>query len=297
MYTVYADILFFVNFTMDFLCFYLLCTLFSRKMRILPVTMAAAIGALYGVVSVLISVDGLLLLLLDLLVCALMCRIALVGGGRPTLRRVATDTLVYMGISMMLGGVMTAVYRCWNEMGIAALLPEDTESGLSPWVFFLLAAIGGGATLLGGRFRLNCAVAAYYDVRVRLCGREAVFRAVVDTGNGVEDPISGMRAVMLDRKAAERLLPREILSEAEADFSAMGEDYRRRARLLPVRTVTGSGMLLAFRCDGCRVSAVGETGGEERSLLVAITDLHSGDAEALLPPLRHAAGNERRETT
>lgn len=289
MYTVYADILFFVNFTMDFLCFYLLSTLFSRRMRLLPVALASAIGAVYGVLSVLISVDGLLLLLLDLLVCALMCTVSLIGGGRLTCRRVATDTLVYMGISMMLGGVMTAVYRCWNDMGISSLLPSDATDGLSPWVFFLLAAIGGGATLLGGRFRAESLSRRYYDVQVRLCGREAIFRGVVDTGNRVEDPVSGLRALMLDRRAAARLLPREMAEQTRiGDPSALPEDYRRRARLLPVRTVTGSGMLLAFRCDACRVAPVGGEGGEtgeDRRMLVAVTDVALGDAEVLLPPL------------
>ena len=295
MYTVYADILFFVNFSMDFLCFYLMNTLFSRKMRLLPSVLAAVIGAAYGVASVLWPIDGLLLLVIDLLVCLVMCRIALIGA-EVTRRRLLTDTLAYMGISMMLGGVMTALYRFFNTAGVSDGFSEENADGISPWLFFLLAVIGGGATLLGGRSVHRRSQEEYYDVRIRLCGREALFRGVVDTGNGVEDPVSGVQAMMLDRKSAERFLPREVIALSErptsAAFAVLSEEYRRRARLLPVHTVTGEGMLLAFRCDGCLISEVGSARGEEKRFLLALTEISMGDAEILLPPCGCAVSGE-----
>jgi stage II sporulation protein GA (sporulation sigma-E factor processing peptidase) len=288
MYTVYADILFFVNFSMDFLCFYLMNTLFSRKMRILPSVFASLIGAAYGVVSVLLPIDGLLLLLIDLGACGLMCTVALLGE-RMTRRRILTDTLTYMGISMMLGGVMTALYRFFNTLGIADGFSEEGGDGVSPWLFFLLAVIGGGATLLGGRCYHRHSNREYYDVWVRLCGREAGFRGVIDTGNAVADPITGLRTMMLDRRGAARLLPREVIAlsahPTSSAFAQMSEEYRRRARLLPVHTVTGEGMLLAFRCDACRISCVGRDAAEERDLLLALTDIAMGESEVLLPPV------------
>ena len=55
---IYADVLFAVNFSMDFLSLYLTGKVFRARMRPVPLTLAAGIGALYGTASLFLGPGG-----------------------------------------------------------------------------------------------------------------------------------------------------------------------------------------------------------------------------------------------
>ena len=122
------------------------------------------------------------------------------------------------------------------------------------------------------------------EVELRFLGRSARFRALVDTGNSLRDPLTD-EAVMVVAPAALR----GVFGELEAVFSlgepteilsaAAGLDaLRGRLRLIPFSAVNTRGLLVAFRPDAIRI------GGEERrDLLVALSPSASGVGhEALL---------------
>ena len=287
--TVYVDLLFLINFSMDFLCFFLTARLFSRPFPILRVILASAVGGVYAVLSLFFSVRGFLLLLFDVGACVIMCLIVFFCR-RISVSRLLSETILYTGISMALGGVMTAAYTILNEIGIRELLTEDSD-GISSWIFLFLAAVGGVAALLGSKTLRRDHARKYYTVTVGLCGRERSFRAVIDTGNSLADPITGIGAAAVGVDALNGFLPQEICKCGTRDpiscFSALPKAYQRRARLLPVRTVTGEGTLLAFRVDFCHIAPIDSRSDmgerEERELLIAISDIRPEGAEMLLP--------------
>lgn len=289
--TVYADLLFLINFSMDFLCFFLVSRLFCRPISLVRTILASALGGIYAVCSLFLPFRGLTLLFCDAFACVLMCITAEARRGMR-FSRFLSEILIFTGVSMALGGVMTAAYTVLNEAGIPESLQSDGD-GISAWLFLLLAGIGGGATLLGSRFFRRNSERTYCRVTVSLCGKERTFDAVVDTGNALTDPIGGCPAAAVDASALYGFLPREICEKGTTDpiacFSSLPEQYRIRARLLPVATVTGGGVLLAFRADACYIAFgdLSECGKdapqEERELLIALTSAKPEGAEMLLP--------------
>lgn len=290
--TVYVDLLFLVNFSMDFLCFFLVSRLFSVPMSVFRSIFASVFGGVYAVVSLFLPVRGFVLLLCDASACIVMCLIAEGRRGKG-LTKTVSEILVFTGVSMALGGIMTAVYTFLGETGIPETLQSDGD-GISAWLFLLLAAIGGGATMLGSRFFRRNAACEHYDVRVILCGRERTFQALIDTGNALTDPIGGAPAAVIGLSSARGFLPEEITRDAlrspSASLTRLPERYRSRARLLPVETVTGEGMLLAFRADVCYICPSDAPPGhkekltEKRELLIAVTAASPENGEMLLPP-------------
>ena len=284
--TVYVDILFLINFSMDFLCFSLVSVLFCRRISPYRIALASLVGGAYAVLSLFFPFGGILLLLSDILSCLLMCLIKEIGH---PIRPVALfrEAIVYTGVSMMLGGIMTATYRALNEIGIPESL-SDTSDGVSAWLFLLLALIGGGASLFGSRFLKRGISEKTYCAEVHLLGRRARFHARIDTGNLLTDPISGCPAAALDLDAAHRLLPElkeTALKSPSAILPLLPQELRARARLLPVTSVTGEGILLAFRTDGVLLSErEGASDGERFALLVAISSVKLDGIEMLLPP-------------
>lgn len=287
--TVYVDLLFLINFSMDFLCFFLTTRLFSRPFPIFRVLLSSVLGGIYSVLSLFWSFRGLLLLLFDIGICAVMCLVVFLSRSTSP-SRMTTEILLYTGISMALGGIMTAAYSILNQIGAAELLTSDSD-GISSWIFLLLAVVGGGATLLGSKFFRRDSVRKYFTVTVGLCGKERSFRAVIDTGNSLSDPITGLSAAAVGVNALNGLLPSEICRKGVSDpvscFSSLSGEYRTRARLLPVRTVTGEGMLLAFRADFCYICPIEAertpSEWEERELLIALCSEEFEGAEMLLP--------------
>ena len=71
--TVYGDILFFVNFCMDFQCLFLTAKLLHRPFPLLRAAIASAFGALYACAALFLSVSGVWAFAADLGVCLFMC--------------------------------------------------------------------------------------------------------------------------------------------------------------------------------------------------------------------------------
>ena len=70
---VYADLLFLVNFSMDFLCFFVTARLLHRRFKVARSILAAAMGGVYSVAILFVSMNAILGLIADLGFCMLMC--------------------------------------------------------------------------------------------------------------------------------------------------------------------------------------------------------------------------------
>ena len=70
---VYGDLLFLINFSMDFLCFYISCLLLHKKMPTVRVCLSACLGGVYSVASLFISVGKTEAVIIDMSVLLLMC--------------------------------------------------------------------------------------------------------------------------------------------------------------------------------------------------------------------------------
>lgn len=280
--TVWGDLLFFVNFCMDFQCLFLTSRLLRRPFSVWRGAVASAVGALYAVAALFWQGGGLPALLADLGVGLLMCLGTFLEKNLK-IRRILVPFGVYFVVSFAVGGAMS---------GMAALLsrvelPLDASGEVSSPMFFLLAAAGGAVTLLWGRFCQRRAKGTRALLRITLEGRERTLRCMVDTANLLQDPVSGKCVVIVAEGLAEALLPLALCDAVRAGdpaaLTALPVSLSRRVRLLPAATVTGRGLLLAVLPDAALVDT-GE-GPQPVELLLAFAPLagNTDDTEALLP--------------
>lgn len=283
---VYADLLFFINASMDGLCFCLTGRLLHRRLSPRRVLLGAVLGGVYAVVALLLEVGQAVALFCDVAICLLMCAIVFTGRRSGGVGRFFLSAAVYFVLSMVLGGVMTALYNLLNRTGFTDLLPAG-EDGLGTWLFALLALIGSGITLWGGRvFRRSAAVRSCRVV-VELDGQITELDGLVDTGNLLRDPLSGRAVICVESRALS-----EVLSPALAEAIRTGGDVSslsdsadaRRVRLIPAGTATGGGMLVGFLPD--RVTLMFTLGerAETRTVdavVAAVSEL--AEVQALVP--------------
>ncbi len=242
---VYADLLFLINAGMDGLCLLITSRLLHK--RILPFRMiaAAVLGGVYAVLVLFLSVGRLTALLADAVVCLLMC---LAAFGR---RGILGASLLYTGLSMALGGVMTALFSLLNRAGVAGLLPDGGD-GAEAWIFLAVAAAGGIVTLKGGRLWRRSRSVTVCLVTVTLGGRSQTFAGLVDTGNLLCDPVGGQAVICARPEALSALFAPAVRDAmAAGDPTALvNTPDARRLRCIPTETATGGGMLIGFRPDG-----------------------------------------------
>ena len=278
--TVYVDIYFLINFSMDLLCFYLTARLLSGKLSLLRGVLAAALGGLYANAALLLGIGGIYGFLLDVLALALICIVALARRGE--LKRIPLYILVFAGVSSALGGIMTALFYLFNRSGAFDFIKESDGDGVSVWLFAILAAISAVITLIGGRGATRRMSASEVELEITLGGRTATLRGMTDSGNLLRDPISGKPCVVVDSRRLGRLLPTELSELNEGDaISKIGRlrgELRKRVSVIPVSTASGESMLVGVRAERIRI----KKGREERDVdaILALSELQVG---ALVP--------------
>lgn len=283
METVYGDLLFMINFSMDFLCFFLTAKLMHRRLSVVRFAVASGVGAFYAVLALFVSVSSAFALVIDLLVCLVMCLVAF-APREVKIGEALLLSAAYAAISMVLGGIMTASFNLLNRADIG--LDAVNDDGISAWLFAALALVSCATALIWGRFFRSSSAGRSAKLCIEMNGRSAHVEALCDSGNLLRDPISGRCVIVTDLSAVENLLTPELKDCIDAGYEsleALSEDMRRRIRLIPSKSAHASGMLIAFMPDSIRVET--EKGDHTVDALIAPTNADGGfdSYGALLP--------------
>ena len=145
---VYVDLLFLINFSMDYLCLYICSRVIHRRIYLYKMLIASAIGGIYSVISLFIISTPVIALVIDCAVCLLMCAIVFSQKG-VSAPSVLLYSFLYVGISMMMGGCMTAIFNLLNKLDLP--LENITADGISTYLFAILAAAAGFISLTSGQ--------------------------------------------------------------------------------------------------------------------------------------------------
>ena len=206
-YELYVDVLFLVNFMMD----YILLLIVRRMLQCTATHGRICIGAFLGslltctVVILPIPYTFVKLILFHVFVNTCMIRVGLkIKNIRSFLKAII---MLYIG-SILLGGIMEA-FRQYVRVGS---------------LFFVIAILGYYIVLGIWKFisymqrwnQCHCKVDLY------LGDKKYQIKGLIDTGNALRDPISGKPVSILDRAMAKRFF---------------GEEYLKDVRYVPYQTI------------------------------------------------------------
>ncbi len=277
--TVYADVLFLVNFSLDYVSLYITGRLLSEPMKTARLCAAAALGAVYAVAALFFDVPEAIYIAVTLAVSALMCVCAFRRTG--ILGTVGASVLLF-SVGCALGGAMTAIYSL--GAGYRESLSGSAGGGGAA-VIVAVAALAMGAVFIASRVAVRRRGVGSAKVTVEAGERSATFDALADSGNLLRDPVTGRPALILSPSAASRVLPEAAVGAAVSDDAAtaatsLPPDILSRVRILPVKNVYGDGVLLGYRPD--RV-VVGDKREVDCVIAVSAKKDGFGGYEAVLP--------------
>ena len=244
---VYGDLLFLINFSMDFLCFYLSCLLLHQRLPTLRALLASCVGGIYSVVALFLDVDGVTALLVDGAVLVVMC-MTVYTRRKMRLTRMLCSVALYFFVSALLGGIMTALFSLFNRMDIFAE-GLDMGDGVDVWLFALLAIVSCIFSLKGGRMLTASSNVKRATLLIEDEGGCARLEALVDSGNLATEPISGKSVIFASISACAKALGDDTYTylNSSNDMTDMPPSLSYRIRLVPSRTVSGEALLPAIR--------------------------------------------------
>ena len=253
-----------VNFAMDLLATAIIARSLGR-VRWKRVALAAAVGASWAALAQL----GALRFLSSLpALAALSLLMAAVAIPPDSLRSALVSGAALLGGGVFLGGVQLAALRLFRGAGTAA--------------FFAGALLGAGALLAATALRKKRLVTWEVQVFLSAGGGEARFRALVDTGNRLREPFSGLPVLICERGVLADVLP--------AGYDALPPGGAPPGfRQVGYGALGGGGRMNCFRPELCLVD-YGNGYLKSPDLWVAVyPGKMPGGVRALAPPVVGAA--------
>lgn len=245
---VYADAVFLENLAIDYILLLVSSRISGVPARRWRVALAAVIGGVYALFCALTPGSVLTSLFIKLSVGLLM--VAAVFGFRARLLRVA---LVFFGVSAAFAG---AILAACLVSGRNVDLYSGVNFGTLILSFAVFYALFGLVFRAVGSHRVKGEVER---LTVTYRGRKVTLPALLDTGNGLREPLSGLPVTVCSLEAVAPLLDPEALNVLRAypdpakAVEALGERQNYSFILVPYRAVgTKGGMLPAFRPDSVR---------------------------------------------
>ena len=281
--TVYLDIYFLINFSMDFLGLFLSARLVERRIKYYRLVIAAGVGAAYACVALFLSAAGLWRLLLDALACLVVGGVA--AFDRRALKSVPYFSLVFGAVSIILGGAMTALFYLFNRLGVDLLFGGgDGGDGISVWLFAILAGISALLALKGGGALKKRAVRKRGRIEIEYGGRRTSLSCLCDSGNLLREPISRLPCVLVELDALSSVLPYSLTEAVKkGNITLIEERERPRVRLIPSQSATGKAMLVGFRVDALRIDMGGGAAKTDAYVVLMTEKISEKGIKALVP--------------
>jgi len=253
----YVDVLVFENFIINLLLLHITGKFSKLKTSRLKLLLGSIVGAFYAVVSFFPDLKLLLSMPMKIAISVLMVTVAFTPDN---FRDFFKALGIFYIISFAFGGAAFALFfitgRGWIEYGVFYIMDFP--------ISLLIIALAIGYLLLvycwdyiQSRVLKEKLI---YNVTVLMGGKEANFNAILDTGNSLKDPVSGLPVIVAEYDVMKGLLPAkmQLVFKEKANDIDLEELYKQmgntrwmlRIRLIPFSSLgKENGMLLGIKPD------------------------------------------------
>ena len=278
MRTLYIDVYFMINFTVDAIALYFAAIFAQIPTTVRRITLASVLGAVAACAIVLVSEILWLRLVLTVLSLIGMGMVGASVSGARRLRYIA----LFIVFEALVGGIVTFVWDLLDRYAYEIL--ESSSGGsvnrrLLLFSVIVLLSFGVFKMLVSFFSKTRCEG----SVLLEICflGQTVRTEAFVDSGNLAIDPMDMRPVMLLKRRLAEEFLPQGVLHLSDPDL--LDRDIRRRIRLIPVSRGGVTHVLVGVRAD--KVSVISDEGEQEVSVTLAIDREEGsfGGFDALMP--------------
>ena len=248
---IYADIMFLLNFCMDFLALFAAGKILGLKLNALKLVAASIFGAVYCIFTFLYNSAIIPEIIINILVSVIMCFIAY---NINSLIKFTKIFIIFYAACFMLGGGIEALYY------LSGLVKtEDISNGPNLNASFSLHTLiifTGLCVLIiifvGTLFKKHASVRDT-QLTIGFMGREVKIDALVDSGNLLYEPISSLPVIVVTLQSAANLFNMDTIEFFAGDsieylnklnLSGSNIDTALKFRIVPMKSVMDTKAIL-----------------------------------------------------
>ncbi len=246
---VYADVLFVVNGFVNYLL--LLCTMKILKYKTgrIRLLSGSLIGSLFSLKIFLPAFSTFVEFVLRIIFALI---IVIVAFKFNTLKAFLKGFVAFFAVNFGFSGVIIALIYFFNPPN---LLYDNgvIYYNISFLSLIILSTVSFAfLSIIEKILERKTDSQKIYEVTVSNYGKTVYGRGLLDTGNCLKEAFSGMPVIVADIGCIEKILPENI----KAYLNNQSLDSLKPIRIIPVSTVSGTGLLPAFSADSVSIKGM-----------------------------------------
>ena len=255
---VYLDIVFIENICMNYIILYATILLLKLNNKPFKILLGSVIGAIYAVLSVTKTFEAYNNLLLKIVISII---IIYVSTDTKNFKSLFKALLVFYFVSFTFGGIALALLYFVKPENI--LMKNGVYIGTYPIKIVLLGGILGFIlisvvySIIKNKHSKKKKVC---DIKFAIDGNEKQVKALIDSGNFLKEPITGVPVVVVETMYMFGLVPKEILENIDniitGNLEVLNDSTRflSKFRVIPFNSLgKENGLLLGIKADYLQV--------------------------------------------
>ncbi len=226
---IYSDLLFFVNFSLDYLCLFITGRILNCAGSTKRLLIASILGGLYAFVPYIFELAVYISLPLHIITVFGMCFVAF---GKRDAKKFFMIAGTFIVTSALMGGLVTAFYSLSSQYSNGVYTEVDALSFCLICAFSALVALSYGLIC---RKKIHIRSA---EIRIYAGNEKISARLLCDSGNLVTEPFSALPVIVISSSC----LPPPI-------DTPESELFPFPIRAIPFSTSAGKSCFLGFRPD------------------------------------------------
>lgn len=267
-FVVYADILIFINFIVNYLMLKAVACISVHKVKRWRILLSSFSGGLFSLIVYVENIPAIINILIKILFMSFMILLAF---EIKTFRSFLKNFLLFFIVNIIFGGIMLAVNifllpeaSLYNNGVVYFDLDIITLTLVSFVSYILLTAVN---KIVENKTPSKCS----YSIKIKYDNTVIEGNALFDSGNTLCDCFSGKPVIIANKNFLNKILNNNPV------------DNLKNFRLIPFGTINGNGVLPAFSADSVSIYVFGKWIDTE-DVYIGITEnkIISGEYSALI---------------
>lgn len=272
--TVYGDVLFLINFSMDFLVLFCTAKILHIKQKPVLLIISSVLGGVYAVAALFIE-NNVLSVICNILCALLMCFIAF-----PRLRGFAflKCAALFFGLSLLTGGGITASYVLLSKLGRGVSVNSDLSPVLSDiplGTFCVLGVVSVVLSFVTGKIFNKQSEKKEVSVVISGKNGQVTLRCLSDSGSFLREPLSGTPVIITSPDKIKPCVDGQLFEALTCtDMSKTADGLR----LIPAKSIGGGRLLSGFLPERVNIK-----GCDRAAVIAVMPDPDFGGFDGIVP--------------
>ena len=225
--TLYIDIYFLINFTIDLIALYFAALFVKIKVSNINMILSAALGALSSCLIIFLegSILYILFSIISILLMIVLCAFSV------TVKRKVIFGFSFIIFLSVFGGIVSFLWETLSDVfSKYSIKNDDVNRKMLFLSLIILLSIGVCkmmiAVLKSGKIETKVML------RIKFLGKECSTEALIDTGNLAIDPLRMKPILLIKKKLAQLFIPTNVIELIDVDL--LEKDIKKKIILVPL---------------------------------------------------------------